>query len=372
MDSVDISLLTCSPGTKVWSLYGHTAIRVEDPSTGSDMVVNYGMFDFQQKNFILRFVFGLTDYQMGIVSYPEFMVEYAAQGRSVVQQKLNLTAEEKAAILQALSENYQPQNRVYRYNFFYDNCTTRARDILVSHLGGKVEYEVDPNETPSYREMTHQWNADHRWARFGNDLLLGLGADNPTDYEQQQFLPDTLRRDFAGATIVGTDGSRRPLVAETTEILKINPDNVHTTHSMWDSIPPRMLFAVVLALMLVVTGYELKRKKTFWLVDVTWLTLDGLAGLVLLAMVFSKHPTVNLNLQILLLNPLSILVVYGVVKQELSQRCHWYWKVLTACLALFLIGNFVQDYAEGMNFLALTLLLRACINISLYRKPHTA
>ena len=202
MDSVEISLLTCSPGNEVWSLYGHTAIRLRDPARQQDLAVNYGMFSFGQKYFALRFVFGITDYEMGIQPFPMFLMEYARNGRGVVQQTLRLSPGEKAAILQAVYENYLPANRTYRYNYFYDNCTTRARDMLVGHLDGRVAYAVDPAVTTSYRDMIHQWNAGHRWARFGNDLLLGVRADAPTDHAQQQFLPDSLRHDFARATVI--------------------------------------------------------------------------------------------------------------------------------------------------------------------------
>ncbi|MBM6992741.1 MAG: DUF4105 domain-containing protein [Prevotella sp.] len=362
MDSVEISLLTCSPGQEVWSLYGHTAIRLRDPLHNQDLAINYGMFNFNQKNFILRFVFGLTDYEMGIVPFQMFMMEYAREGRGVIQQRLNLTNDEKAAIIQAISVNYEPANRTYRYNYFYDNCTTRARDILANHLNGKVEYAVNQNATTSYREMTHQWNTDHRWARFGNDLLLGLKADFKTNYTQQQFLPEHLSKAFSQAKVVEVNGKKRPLVSQETEILKPNALNVEQESSIWDTITPRMLFLSLSILIALITLYELKRKKTVWLLDVTLLTLDGLAGLILFAMFFSQHPTVSLNLQILLLNPLSIIFVYQVVYQEIKKEYHWYWNLLGLCIILFFIGGFFQDYAEGTYFLALALLLRVGIN----------
>ena len=136
-DDITISLLTCSPGSQVWSLYGHTAIRFQDPAHDVDLAINYGMFNFNQKNFIARFVFGITDYEMGIEPFAFFLQEYARNGRGVIGQRLNLTTKEKEAIADALNNNYKPANRVYRYNYFYDNCTTRARDILVNNIDGQ-------------------------------------------------------------------------------------------------------------------------------------------------------------------------------------------------------------------------------------------
>ena len=368
MDSVQISLLTCSPGNEVWSLYGHTAIRVFDPAHAQDIVINYGLFNFRQSNFILRFVFGLTDYEMGIEPFNMFKVEYARQGRQVIQQTLQLSNSDKERILQALALNYQ-NNRVYRYNFFYDNCTTRARNILIDNITAKVSYRINPNITSSYRTMIHQWNGTHRWARFGNDLLLGVKADAKTNYAEQQFLPDTLRKDFAGAAIIDSAGKSRSLVSSTTVLLKANADNVVSNRNIWDTITPNMLWSGVFIVILLAGMIEYRRQKTFWLIDVTLLTLDGIAGIILLAMVFSQHPTVNLNLQILLLNPLSLIFVYPVINREVRQRFHWFWNVLLICIILFFAGNALQCYAEGMNILALILLSRCMMNRYLLKKP---
>ncbi|MBS7399144.1 MAG: DUF4105 domain-containing protein [Prevotella sp.] len=366
-DDITISLLTCSPGSQVWSLYGHTAIRFQDPAHDVDLAINYGMFNFNQKNFIARFVFGITDYEMGIEPFAFFLQEYARNGRGVIGQRLNLTTKEKEAIADALNNNYKPANRVYRYNYFYDNCTTRARDILVNNIDGRVTYDTNDAVSPSYRQMTHQWTGKHRWSQMGNDLLLGVKADAHTTRTQQQFLPDTLRKDFDHAVIVAPNGTHRLLVDSTYTVLQPYPSYTDTSNDIWDDISPIMIFSTIALLIFVLALLELKRKKPFWFIDATLLTTDGLAGLILFAMVFSQHPTVNLNLQILLLNPLSIIFAYSIIRQQIKGLCHWYWKVLLACLVLFLLGNIFQDYAEGMNILALTLMVRCIINIKTLR-----
>ena len=212
-DSVQVSLLTCSPGEEVWAQYGHTAIRYLDRKSGEDIAVNYGIFSQDQPYFIPRFILGLTDYRMGVEPMDMFLAQYRYEGRGVIEQVLNLSAEDKQAIHSALLENMKPENVVYRYNFFYDNCTTRARDMLVNHLHGKVTYPVaDKPET--FRSMLHRWNHDYEWSQFGEDLLLGVNADRKTTKAEQQFLPDNLRCDFEKATYNG-----RPLVAETHTLL---------------------------------------------------------------------------------------------------------------------------------------------------------
>ena len=135
-DSLRISLLTCGTGDEIYSLFGHTALRVEDRTTGRDVVYHYGVFDFDTPNFALKFALGETDYQMGMTSYKRFLSEYAWLGRSVEQQVLDLTPEEARRLADRLAENYRPENRVYRYSYFYDNCATRPRDQVEQAVEG--------------------------------------------------------------------------------------------------------------------------------------------------------------------------------------------------------------------------------------------
>ena len=132
MDSVEYSLVTCSPHEEIYSLYGHTAIRMQDlhKSQSNDIVYNWGVFNFDAPHFVLRFVFGLTDYELEAASYDVFCKYYQYMGSSVTEQVLNLSSEEKVKLAQALAENCRPENKVYRYNYFYDNCSTRPRDII--------------------------------------------------------------------------------------------------------------------------------------------------------------------------------------------------------------------------------------------------
>ena len=155
------------------------------------------MFSFRQSFFILRFVFGLTDYQIGIYPMTDFLAEYAAEGRWVRQLRINLSRDEKINILHAIEENAKPENRTYRYNFFFDNCTTRAREMILTNIG-YCNTNFDDKETQStYRQEIHKLNGGHRWSRFGNDLLLGYLSDRPISKREWEFLPDNLSRDFA-------------------------------------------------------------------------------------------------------------------------------------------------------------------------------
>lgn len=367
-DSIEISLLTCAPGQEVYSLYGHTAIRVTDSTTGEDFVVNYGMFSFSKPFFILRFVFGLTDYDMGITPFYAFLSEYQSEGRYVIQQVLNLTRLEKEKILNALAVNYQPANRTYRYNYFYDNCTTRARDILVSNISGTVVYGDESNEFPSHRSLIHQYNADHLWARYGNDLLLGVKADRKTNIGEHQFLPLILEEDFSHAIIKCYDGSSRSLVCRQFYVVANTDNAIETGDWRLSTLSPRVCSWMLFAIVICVTLAEMFTKKNFWFFDSLLMLIVGCAGVVLFLMIFSKHPTTSLNLQILMLNPIPLLYIWRVAKNARRKMLDAFWKYNIVAIILFFAGGLFQDYAEGMNVLALSLLIRSVWTITLKYK----
>ena len=213
-DSIRFSLLTCGPGEEIYSLFGHTAIRYENLTRGIDYVFNYGIFSFNKPNFILRFTLGETDYKLGIAPFDYFTEEYKYLQRDVRQQVLNLNQTEKEKLAAQLEENYRPENRVYRYNFFYDNCATRPRDQIERATGGSIVYPQDMNSTDTgktYRDLLHQYTENHLWSRFGMDLCMGIPADKPISRRQMMFVPFYLEECFDQASIQTPQGNR-PLV----------------------------------------------------------------------------------------------------------------------------------------------------------------
>lgn len=363
-DSIRVSLLTCSPHDEIYSLYGHTAIRYEDKASKTDIVVNYGMFSFKKPFFVARFVLGLTDYEMGIQDFADFCCEYRYFGSQVTQQEINLTPEEKGQLLKALQDNYA-NARVYRYNYFYNNCTTKARDIILKSINGKIEYKNAIDKSVSFRDLIHGCNANYSWASFGNDLLLGFKADMQTTREEQQFLPDNLMRDFGQAKIVSADGSARPLVKNTEIIVKGNDYAIAGK----TKVTPQFVFITLLILMAAIVFAEIKTKKRLLWVDITLLLASGLAGLILFVMLFSEHPTTSTNLQILILCPLNLYWAIYIIKNRRNERkLRKAWIFLSIMPCIGLSGRIVQVYAEGIPLLALSLLLKNCGNLYATRK----
>lgn len=363
-DSIRVSLLTCSPHDEIYSLYGHTAIRYEDKASKTDIVVNYGMFSFKKPFFVARFVLGLTDYEMGIQDFNDFCYEYQYFGSQVTQQEINLTPEEKGLLLKALQDNYA-NARVYRYNYFYNNCTTKARDIILKSINGKIEYKNAIDKSVSFRDLIHGCNANYSWASFGNDLLLGFKADMQTTREEQQFLPDNLMRDFDQAKIVSADGSARPLVKNTEIIVKGNDHAIAGK----TKVTPQFVFITLLLLIAAIVVAEFKTKKRFLWVDISLLLSSGLAGLILFVMLFSEHPTTSTNLQIFILCPLNLYWAIYIIKNKRNERkLRKAWTFLSIMLCIGLSGRLIQVYAEGMPLLALSLLLKNCCNLYATRK----
>ena len=356
MDSVEISLLTCQPHDEVYSLYGHTAIRYHDMRKDKevDVAFNYGVFDFKKPYFVLRFVFGLTDYELGVYPFNIFLKEYRHFGSMVTEQVLNLTSEEKLLLHEALRQNLQPENSVYRYNYFYNNCTTKARDIIEKCITGKTEYAERENFTPTYREMVHEMTRNHPWARFGNDLLLGIKADQPTTLRQQEFLPYNLMYDFDHAQIY-ENGQYRPLVKERRTALSGGVQIVKQEFPL--SPMACAILLTVTGLILLILQWRSKRSFLFW--DLLLMLTIGTIGIMLTLMLFSQHPTVSLNLQILLFNPLPWFFLWPVIRGRQNR----YWLISCVLIALFFIGSLFQQYAEGLWSLALCLLMQCYIHI---------
>lgn len=367
LDLVEISLLTCQPHDEVYSLYGHTAIRVQDPKNGLDVAVNWGIFDSRKPNFVLRFVFGLTDYMMGIVPIELFVMEYSSYGSGVYQQRLALTPIEKKRVIDALRYNYLPENREYRYNFYYDNCTSRARDIILASIDGNVSFhktEMQKGER-SFRDLIHWKNHDHHWAAFGNDLLLGLESDKNTTSEQRQFLPEVLMADFDSATVVRWSSANIPNALVDSAFWLVKPGQQVVEGQEFPATPIVCALFLLCALLI----FTLLEKRFFGkhtiILDNIMLFLYGVCGMILFAMLFSEHPTVKVNLQIFLFSPLWIVFALQWRKWQ-KARCY----VILVSLMVFFVGNLFQSYAEGMNILALTLLVRVISHFLFLRETQ--
>lgn len=363
--NAQVSLLTSSPYEgEVFTLYGHTALRIQDNEHKVDYVFNYGIFSFSKPNFIYRFAKGETDYMLGVMKYEDYIVEYQMRGSTVTEQILNLQQEEKEWLWAALIENYKPENREYRYNFFFDNCATRPAMLIEKCVKGNIDYRWTPEEK-SFRDIINYCTRNHSWLTFGCDLALGSPTDRPITPHEMFFLPEYLKEGVANAVIVADDGSERPLVAQS-RVLEAEPDDEIPTE--WAS--PLFCANLLLLATLLLTYWEWRKKQYFAWLDALLFFLAGLGGCVLFFLGFiSEHPCTWPNWTMLWLHPLQLLVVPLSFVKKLRKAGYYYHFINFAASTLLLIAwNFIpQHFNWAFIPLVITLWIRSLSVLTRYK-----
>lgn len=290
-ESARVSLLTCTPGTEVWSKYGHTAIHIEDEIEGINVVFNYGIFNLMSDDFYWKFVRGETYYQLGIDSYSSFERFYGSIGRKTYYQELNLTVSQKQKIWDALLVNYRPENRYYLYNFVFDNCATRPYYLLKEALGDSIVSKYKGYAGVSFRDAISHYTGRGSWVNFGINMIFGSKADKKMTNEERLFLPEELMHYVSEAKL--EDGS--PLVKEQ-KIRAFEIAIVPWYAKCWWGI---VLFGIA---MVGLSLWDRRRGRCSWGVDVALVILYVvLLCLVVFLTFFSCHPLVGFNWRLLLM-----------------------------------------------------------------------
>jgi Domain of unknown function (DUF4105) len=356
----EISILSCSPGTELYSLFGHSALRVQDQRNGKimDLVFNYGTFDYSD-DFYYQFAMGKLDYKLSISHFGDFQKEYIDEMRGIHEQKLILTHSQKSHLWQLLQTNYEPALQTYRYDFFYDNCSTRIRDIILlayqlAHdypladsiaASAQVNYfevlkstfprDGDPStrtslsndhsvlftytypEKKTFRETIDQYLRYQPWSDFGIDIALGLPCDRVVLQQQGMFLPDSLEKEFHYAH------AGENLVVERSE--EILPSEIQFFTPFW-------MFSLVLILGILLTLVKKKKWPTLLIVDRVFLSIVGLIGcLVVFLWFFTDHHATVGNLNILWAHPLWLFMAW------LPPANSWAQKLYKFCGAIILM-----------------------------------
>lgn len=296
-DSADVYLLTCAPGNATYSIYGHTALRINVRGSNFDRVYNWGIFDFSTPHFAFRFAKGRLDYMLGTYGYDRFVNEYFSEGRSVWSQKINLTTAEKEKLFGLISENLKPENVKYRYDFFFDNCATRIRDILAASVSDSLIYPVK-EKAQTFRQLIDPKQKVLPWIDFGADMLLGLQADRKATPADEMFLPDHLK-DNLSASVVIHNNNREPILGEAVTIVDLPPAS--SGAPIW---MPQLVFYLILLYVILVTfviGMPLLGRITD---IVLYIIYSILALLLIFTNFFSEHDALHYNILILGINPL--------------------------------------------------------------------
>lgn len=321
-----VSLLTVGRADhEIYQNFGHTAIRVRDSILGWDFVYNYGTFDFNEPDFIYKFIKGKLLYFESVDNFSDFEAMYVEENRWIREQPLNLTQAQKQLIFERLTVNAREENKYYKYDFLFDNCSTRPRDVILS-LFDKKEYKSDADDEVSYRALIDR-NVSNEWLDFGMDLLIGIPTDKKAKFGRT-FLPEELMQLLDSATVDG-----KPLVTGNNLILDTIPE-----YQLRNWLTPGLVFWVLFIIVFILQiKYALF--SNFRFISVIYFSILGLIGWLLIFMWFSTdHQSTKWNLNILWAMPLNFPFIFFLFKKSKPKWLISYIKFYRILLITLLIG----------------------------------
>lgn len=351
---IEISVLTFGPGSTLNDAFGHNAIRVKTRFT--DEAYDYGRYDFDDPNFYTNFARGKLKYLQGKSNYSNIIAFYKSQNRTIKEQVLDLSEEERIRLYTYLINNYKPENRAYLYDFFYDNCATKIRDITEEVLDNSLDFN-DPQtlEQKTFRDLIQdnlEWNS---WGSLGIDIALGSVIDKNAASYEYMFLPEYIFQFFEVATF---KGSERPLVKDS-KIINSKMETPTKLSSFFFS--PFFVFCIISIVIVYFTYSDYKNKKrTVWL-DVIGFFITGLIGILILMLWFATdHSTTAQNYNLLWAFALNIIFVHQILKKELKSWFKKYLKFLILMLGLLVLHWIVgiQKFALALSPLIIALFIR--------------
>lgn len=322
-----ISLLTALPGEEIFTLEGHSALRIYDPENNQDVTINWGVFDFNSPNFVYRFAAGETDYLCAAEPTGRFIQSYVYRGRKVIEQVLHLDSLQTANIISLVSNNLRPENQVYRYNYVKDNCATRPLAFIEAAVGRKLLDDHGANTT--FRNEMRRFHADYPWYQFGIDLSLGRGIDEEISERETAFAPVTLMQLLGETDIVG-------------DTVEYGRQTISSQPTPWYATP---LFVSIVIFCLAVFSCFIKRAEWF---DTLLFGTFFIEGCVLAFLIFvSTHEATSPNLLLLWLNPLCLFgAVLPWLKRAKKARISYFFVNFAL---LILMAVLVLLLGRGMN-----------------------
>ena len=342
----EISLLTCDPGQELYSTFGHSAIRVNDPQNRIDRVYNYGTFDFNTPNFYLKFCQGKLNYKLDVDNYREFDYAYKYFKRSFYEDIFDLTQTQKQAVFDYLEENYKPENRYYLYDFFFDNCASRIKDVFVDVLQDSFRLSQDyTNPELTFRNLIDIYLEGKYWEDFGIDLALGSVIDRSATPEEQMFLPDYLAEGLTASEIL-RNGEWVPFVKEEKTLYKAEEqDNKHSI-----LLHPALIFWLLFLIVGYVSWKELQSGKRRKGLDITLYIIFGLAGVIISLLWFATdHTATGGNFHLLWALPTHLVVGFMLMRKK-PEWLKYYALVSAILCGITLLGWdwLIQDFNAGI------------------------
>jgi hypothetical protein len=337
-EKAEIFIATCGPyQDELYSAFGHSAIRVYDPKNGVNTIYNYGVFDYDQPNFYLNFARGNLNYQVSRMNYGRFIRSYIRENRYVHEQVLNLTSGQKQRVFEYLEWNAQPENKNYLYDYFYNNCATKLKDVIVSVLGDSVVFDtMHLKGNYTIRELTDLYLKEQAWGDLGIDICLGLPMDKEASADVYMFLPDYLEIAFNHASIMDKNGELRPLVKNTLLTNEVKPTPKKESHHS-----PLLYTSEILILGLVITYFQRKDAKRWVVFDCVLFGVAGIVGwLLFLLWVATEHQAAANNMNLLWAIPLHFPVCFFILKKTYPFWIKRYFQISMAVYGLTLLNWF--------------------------------
>lgn len=364
-DTLQISLITVDPGSEVYECFGHTALRIVQPRTHEDIVFHYGVYDYTEPHFIWHFVEGVCSYRMAACYTYELTEDYKRRSINITEQVLAIDSIQAAQLIQALLINYLPENRNYRYNFFFDNCATRPYDMITKYT--HVQYDTTWIQPVTLRDMIHEMTGVGHWLDFGIALSVAGRADLQTKFREQMFLPKYLHDAVAHASVDG-----HPMVKSERYIE--NPGKASTDTSSWMDrcLSPMAIAILMLLVSLTLLLMDFKGRnvslagKTF---DTIWLLATGIAGCIIWFLnFFSLHPAVDHNLNCLWLLPTNLLFIALIWIKKAQKVRRIYFFIIFAAVIIYIVGMCVSvQYCHAAFIPMIAAIAIRCLS-NLYKK----
>lgn len=362
----EISVITCGPGADLYSSFGHSAFRVQDPVRKLDLVYNYGTFDFNAPNFYMNFALGRPIFSLSRASFVNFLYTYQLENRWVKEQILDLVPDEKNRIFLFLETNFRPENRDYKYDYIKENCSTKIPEVLSDVLGPSLVFHEDHlKENLSFRDLMQGYLVRNSWGSLGIDLGLGSVIDRIAAPLEYMFLPDYVMLQMDNASLKG-----KPLVERQRTILDLN--NGQVSH-LFTSTP---LFWVLLLLgfTITITLIDFKNQTRSRRLDFVLFLLSGAVGLLVAFLWFiSDHSASALNFNILWAFPLNIFVAIFMLRKEILPK--WlpgYINIMILLLLLMVVLRLtaVQGFHPVAMLIAVILAIRYLYFYYYFRKVY--
>ncbi len=347
-------LITCGPGTETYSIYGHSALRIAIPAKHSDIIYNWGVFDYNTKNFAWKFAKGRLDYMLDTETTKGFLQSYFFEQRYVYSQRINIDSKELQKLTELINENLKPENIKYRYDFFYDDCSTRIRDLLEKSIGDKLKYpQPDPGRVPTFREMVAKYQNPYPWLKFGVDLIMGSTSDKKAHFRDQMFLPIDMRIGLS-KTVVQRSDKMIPLL-QNPEIL-LDFGNPQVKHRFLTS--PPFVFTLLIIVILILAA-QTKSRKIIRITDIViYSVFSILSVLMIFFNFFTDHDQMKWNLNIIWLNPFILVCLLMLI---LNKPGEIWFRIVFYISAAFLVIHFVlpQEFNIGFLLLDIIILIRS-------------